>query len=167
MTFKDKTYAQRITDPMFYHSEVKFEERWTGPWERYGLGPASDGMASYKYDPFISHTPDYRAAFTEHGRPFLVEVQGTGTAAQVRTHKFKEKKLEELGKWNRLNDVVFWLWDDKTETYTMIRYNQIRLAIMQGKSTQGSFDGKRPYQALTVDWCNEHNEEEGLRSLYG
>ncbi len=167
MTFKDKNFNDRINDQMFYHSENIFEEKWPGPWERYGLGEKSKDMASWKFDPFISHTPDYRAALTATSKPVLVEVQGTGTNAEVRTHKFKKKKLDALGKWNSIHEVTFWLWDDKSESWIWTSWVSIRGMIARGMATEGSFDGKRPYWAIPVTTITDMSDEDRLVTLYG
>lgn len=167
MSFKDKPWDERISDEMFYHSERFFENLWPGPWEHYGLSEKSDTMAVYKMPPFILHTPDYRAALTAESTPVLVEVQGTGTQAEVRTHKFKQKKLDALGKWNSIHETTFWLWDDKTSSYVWTSYASIRLMIAQGKAELGEFDGKRPYWALPVDVVTEFADTDRLFEKYG
>ena len=167
MTFADKTWEERISDPMFYHSERIFEKMWPGPLQHFGLGLASNRMAVWKMPAFMLHTPDYIGGYTEESTPVLIEVQGTGTKAEVRTHKFKHKKLEALGKWNSIHEVTFWLWDDKTETYVWTSYASIRLMVAQGKATEGSFDGKRPYWAIPVDVVTECADTDRLLEKYG
>lgn len=167
MTFKDKTFDDRKSDEMWHHSEDFFEKLWPGPWARYGLGHEDDDMLSWRYDPFILHTPDYRAAVHDKATPVLVEVQGTGTNAKVRTHKFKQLKLDTLGKWNRHHEVTFWLWDDKEQSSIWTSYVSIRMAIGQGMATKGMFDGKRPYWALPVDTVRKIADTERLMELYG
>ena len=166
MTFKDKTWDDRISDPMFYHSETIFEKTWPGPLHHFGLGMGADDMAVWKMPPFLMHTPDYIGAYREDTTPVLIEVQGTGTKAQVRTHKFKQKKLDALGKWNSIHETTFWLWDDKDETYVWTSYASIRLMIAQGKGELGEFDGKRPYWAIPVDTVTEFADTDRLLEKY-
>lgn len=167
MTFKDKTFNDRINDEMWYHSEKIFEEKWPGLWAHAGLGEDDTAMASWMWSPMVAHMPDYRAALTAHTKPFWVEVQGTGTNASVRSHKFKQKKLDNLGLWNSKDEVTFWLWDDKTETAIWTSYASIRMMIGQGYAEQGLFDGKRPYWAIPVPIVEEHKDTERLRARYG
>ena len=166
MTYADKTFDERINDKMWNHSESRFEGLWTGPYEKYGLGEGSVDMATWKFPPFISHTPDYRAAFTPTSTPFLVEVQGTGTKAKIRTHKFKQKKLEALGKWNAISEVALWLWDDKTDSAILTSYISIRQMIQRGLAEQGTFDGKRPYWAIPVQTVWDNRDTDRLVSKY-
>jgi len=154
-TFNQRTWQDRKEgDPgFFYYSENKFEELWPGPASHFGLGMNTEGMATWKLSPFISHAPDYIAALTEESTPVLVEVQGTGRGGNqdgVAVHKFKQKKLQHLSKWNTLQEVTFWLWNDANQSWVWTSYASIRLAVAQGKGTEGSFDGKRPYWAIPV-----------------
>lgn len=171
-TFKDRDWATRKSgDPdFFYYSEQKFEETWAGPYGHFGLGAQTEGMATYKLSPFMSHAPDYIAALYETAQPFLVEVQGTGTGGAepdgTVTHKFKAKKLEQLAKWNTHDEVMFWLWNDATQTWLFTSYVSIRGMIAQGHATQGTFDGKRPYWSIPVDVIEKLADTERIYAKY-
>ena len=162
MSFKDKTFKDRFQDQMWHHSEDKFEQRWPYRYERFGLDQDDSSIDTWALDPFIRHTPDYVCQLAPRGTPLLVEVQGTG---KDQLHKFKRQKLDMLGKWNRIQDTWFWLWDDRAGLGTMISVPTVQLLIAQGKASEGSFDGKRPYWALPVDivvecsdWTPERKE---------
>jgi hypothetical protein len=146
--FHDKDYAGRSGDSMFDLSERRFEVLWEGPFFKYGLGESAAQLNSFKLGAFISHTPDYVAAFNATGQPMLVEIQGTGGHDLPYVHKFKKRKLDALGEWDRKNPVVFWLWNEQTMHAILISYKAVRMAIMQGKATEGTFDGFRPYWGL-------------------
>lgn len=166
--FHEKSWDERVADTeMFYHSERIFEKTWEGPFERFGLGEDSTNMASYKFPPFISHTPDYRAALTETSTPVLLEVQGTGGKGRVQQHKFKQKKLDALGKWNSIHEVTFWLWSDVDETYVWTSYASIRLMVAQGKAVKGQYDGHRDYWAIPVETVILNSDTERLMEKYG
>ena len=154
-TFKERDWATRKGGDFFYYSETKFEEHWPGPCSHFGLGADTETMATYKLSPFLSHAPDYLAAFGPETQPFMVEVQGTGNGGAdpdgTVTHKFKAKKLEQLAKWNTHDEVVFWLWNDANQTSVLTSYVSIRGMIAQGHAAQGSFDGKRPYWSIPAD----------------
>jgi hypothetical protein len=153
-TFSERNWQTRKSGDFFYFSEGKFEKFWDGPYAHFGLGEQTENMATWKLSPFLSHTPDYIAALHEDATPVLVEVQGTGLGGATEdgtlVHKFKQKKLEHLGKWNTIQEVTFWLWNDADETWVWTSYASIRLMIAQGKATEGSFDGMRPYWAIPV-----------------
>lgn len=164
MSFRDKTWEQRINDPMFYHSEKIFERIWPGPFEHFGLGVGANEMAVYKMPPFLLHAPDYIAAQTPESTPVLVEVQGCGKAGKE--HRFKQKKLDALGKWNSIHEVTFWLWSDADETFVWTSYVSIRGMIQQGHATQGLFDGKRPYWSIPVDVIEKLADTERIYAKY-
>ncbi len=166
--FHEKSWDERVADTeMFYHSERIFEKIWPGPFEHFGLGAGSNEMATYKMPPFLMHTPDYIGAYTPESVPVLIEVQGTGGKGRVQQHKFKQKKLGVLGKWNSIHEVTFWLWSDVDETYVWTSYASIRLMIAQGKGTEGQFDGKRPYWAIPVETVILNSDTERLMEKYG
>lgn len=171
-TFKERDWATRKggDSAYFYYSETRFEENWDGPFSHFGLGEDTESMSTYKLGPFLSHAPDYIAAFATETQPFLVEVQGTGTGGAepdgTVTHKFKTKKLEQLGKWNAHDEVVFWLWNDANHTSVLTSYVSIRGMIAQGHATQGSFDGKRPYWAIPVDVIEKLADTERIHAKY-
>jgi hypothetical protein len=152
VSFKDKNFRQRYNDPMWHHSEDKFEtwanrEGWL--WDRFGLDQDQARTSTWAYSLFIRHTPDYVCQLHPRGTPFLVEVQGTGTKNP--SHKFKLDKIEQLKKWNSHQDVWLWLWNDRAKRNTIISLNKLQLLIAQGKATRGAFDdGKRPYWELPV-----------------
>ena len=169
-TFKERDWATRKNGDFFDHSENKFEQHWDGPFAHFGFGAATEGMATYKMSPFVSHTPDYIAATSETARPVLVEVQGTGKGGSnngVITHKFKAKKLECLGKWNVLDEVTLWLWNDADQTFVWTSYVSVRGMIGRGMASMGTFDGNRPYYEIPVDLVAEHADTARLRGKYG
>lgn len=140
-----------MNDPMWRHSEKKFEEHFRYKWDRFGLDLDESEVDTWKLDEFIRHSPDYICQVRDRGRPFFVEVQGTGKGSSGgESHKFKLKKLEQLGKWNRYHDVWLWLWDDRLGRGDMISLNKLRLLIAQGKADRGQFDGHRDYWSLPV-----------------
>jgi penicillin-binding protein-related factor A (putative recombinase) len=96
-----------------------------------------------------------------------MEVQGTGNKHVLPEHKFKEKKLEALAKWNQLSEVVFWLWHEQTATWVMTSYVSIRMMIAQGKGTKEMFDGKRPFWAIPLQTVLDCNDQERLLNIYG
>ena len=151
MSYSDKTFAQRVSDPMWKHSEKKFEELFPYKYDRFGLDLDDTQIDTWALDEFIRHSPDYVCQVADRGTPFLVEVQGTGKGSSGgESHKFKLKKLEQLGKWNKHHDVWLWLWDDRNEIADMISLNKLRLLIAQGKAERGQFDGHRDYWSLPV-----------------
>lgn len=169
-TFSQREWNDRIGGDFFRHSELKFENIWPGQWSHFGLGPATEGMATYHMSQFSQKAPDYIASLTDTSIPFFVEVQGTGKGGDidgVRSHKFKQLKLDMLGKWNSHDEVTLWLWDDQTQTSIWTSYVSVRMMIAQGKAEQGLFDGKRPYWALPVDVIYEHADTERLMARYG
>lgn len=177
MTVFKKNFAQRTWedrkegDPdFFYYSESKFEEHWPGPAAHFGLGAETEGMATWKMGPFMSHAPDYIAALGADTTPLLVEIQGTGTGGAIDgiiSHKFKQKKLDALGKWNSHSEVTFWLWNDADDTHIWTSYVSIRGMIGSGKAIRGEFDGFRTYWAIPVEVIQEHADTERLMERYG
>jgi len=165
VSYHDKNFEGRINDTMWNHSEDLFEQLWDGPWERYGLGEQSRNMASWKYSPFVSHTPDYRAALGAKTQPMLVEVQGSAG----RYHKFKGKKLAALGKWNSIDEVTFWLWNEETKQPTWVSYAQIRLMTHRpgAEYTDTLFDGKRPGWRIPCEMVSEMADTDRLNDRYG
>jgi hypothetical protein len=168
VSYSDRSTKDRLTDQSFWQfSEKKFESIWPGPWEPYGLGQKASDMASWKFDPFISHTPDYRAALNENSTPVLVEVQGTGKGASIPGWKFKEKKLRILGQWNRIHETTFWLWDNETESEVWTSWVSINLIVSRGLAEKVLLDGHRPTWALPCDLVREHADTDRLWDLYG
>lgn len=171
VTFSERDWATRKGGDFFYYSEGKFETFWPGPAAHFGLGVETEGMATYKMTPFMSHAPDYIAALTDTSVPVLVEVQGTGAGGSengIVTAKFKQKKLDALGKWNSVaGEVTFWLWEDFTKTFVWTSYVSIRGMIAQGKATQGLFDGKRPYWSLPFQTIVDNADTARLMDRYG
>lgn len=171
-TFSERSWSVRKNGDksFFYYSEGKFEQHWPGPYSHFGLGEQTEDMSTYMLSPFLSHAPDYIAAFAPDTKPFLVEVQGTGAggadADGVVTHKFKIKKLEQLAKWNSTDEVVFWLWNDADQTFCYTSYASIRGMIGRGLATQDSFDGKRPYWAIPVQDIIDNADTERIDSKY-
>ena len=155
--FAQRTWDSRKRDDpdYFYYSEAKFESHWRGPFAHFGLGADTEGMATFKMNAFMSHAPDYIAAKSDWGVPVLVEVQGTGRGGAEQgtvTHKFKQKKLDALGKWNSVaGEVTFWLWNDADQTFVWTSYVSVRGMIARGMAHQGVFDGHRPYWSLPVE----------------
>lgn len=170
-TFQERDWAVRKDGDFFYYSEDRFEENWDGPFAHFGLGSDTEVMATYKLSKFMSHAPDYLAAFTKESQPFLVEVQGTGLGGAepdgTVTHKFKQGKLDALAKWNSHDEVVFWLWDDSTHTFVVTSYVSIRGMIARGMGTQGLFDGKRPYWSIPVQTIIDNSDYDRIRDKYG
>ena len=170
-TFSKRDWSTRKGGDFFYYSEGRFEEFWPGPAAHFGLGAETEGMATYMMGAFMSHAPDYIAAWGADTPPVLVEVQGTGTGGADEdgtvTHKFKQKKLDALGQWNSKSEVTFWLWNDADKTWVWTSYVSIRGMIARGMATQGLFDGKRPYWALPVSVIEEHADTERLLEHYG
>ena len=169
-TFSERNWDTRKNGDFFYYSEGKFEEHWPGPCAHFGLGAETEGMATYKMGAFMSHAPDYIAALDGDTQPVLVEVQGTGNGGAtegVVSHKFKQKKLDALGKWNSHSEVTFWLWNDADKTWVWTSYVSVRGMIARGMADQGLFDGKRPYWALPVATIQEHADTARLEQLYG
>jgi hypothetical protein len=151
MSFKDKTYDERIKDRhMWNHSERAFEANWPYRKIRFGFDNDMDDadFDTWACAPFVRHAPDYQAQVVPRGQVFFVEVQGTG---KDRLHKFKQGKLDQLKLWNQHQDVWFWLWDNNLQTGTMISLNKIMLLIAQGKAKMDKFDGHRIYYAIHVD----------------
>lgn len=171
VTFSERDWATRKGGDFFYHSELKFEEHWPGIFSHFGLGEDTEGMATWKMTPFMSHAPDYLAALTNESTPVLVEVQGTGKGGAedgVVTAKFKQKKLDALGKWNSTaGEVTFWLWEDFSKTSVWTSYVSIRGMIGQGKASQGLFDGKRPYWSLPFQTIVDNADTDRLMARYG
>lgn len=169
-TFSERDWNTRKGGDFFYYSEGQFEKFWPGPCAHFGLGAETEGMATYRMGAFMSHAPDYIAAVNDESTPVLVEVQGTGKGGAtdgVLTHKFKQKKLDALSGWNSKSEVTFWLWNDADQTYVWTSYVSIRGMIAQGKATQGSFDGKRPYWALPVEAVEQFADTARLLDRYG
>jgi hypothetical protein len=170
-TFSERDWATRKGGDFFYHSESMFEAEWPGPASHFGLGEDTEGMATYKMSPFVSHAPDYIAALTETSQPVFVEVQGTGMGGAtegVLSHKFKQKKLDNLQKWNTYDEVTFWLWEDFSKTHIWTSYASVRMMINQGQGvTAGSFDGKRPYWAIELEVMIAKADTERLMEKYG
>lgn len=169
-TFKERDWKERKSTGFFYHSETMFEEHWAGPYSHFGLGEDTESMATYKLSPFLGHAPDYIASLYPDTQPFLIEVQGTGVGGAepdgTITHKFKAKKLEQLGKWNIHDEVVFWLWNDATQTWLLTSYVSLRGMMAQGHATQGLFDGKRPYWSIPVDVIEKLADTERIYAKY-
>lgn len=169
-TFSERDWNTRKGGDFFYHSEGQFEKHWPGPYAHFGLGAETEGMATYKMGPFISHAPDYIAALTDESTPVLVEVQGTGTGGAqdgVLTHKFKQKKLDALSKWNSKAEVTFWLWNDADKTFIWTSYASVRMAIATGQATEGEFDGFRTYWSVPVELLTVLADTDRLREQYG
>lgn len=168
MSYSERSTKDRLTDQGFWQfSEKRFEENWPGIWENYGLGEKASGYSSYKFSPFISHTPDYRAALTPESVPVLVEVQGTGAGAAIPGWKFKEKKLAELSKWNKIHETTFWLWDNATKTSVWTSFASINLMIMQGNATQHLLDGHRKTWAIDCNVMRDCADTDRLEARYG
>jgi len=165
MSFKDKPFEERHNDSMFDLSERRFELLWDGPYFKYGLGQEASKLNSFKLGAFISHTPDYVAAFTETSQPLLIEVQGTGGQPPYQ-HRFKKRKLDALGRWDKENPVAFWLWFDPDQTYHLVSYKAIRMATLQGKATEGTFDGFRPYWAIDMETMDAIEDSAALRKQF-
>lgn len=166
MSFKDKTYSERIRDRhMWNHSERAFESHWPHRLLRFGYNNDVDGQEfdTWASAPFIRHAPDYQCQTMPRGTVFFVEVQGTG---KDRLHKFKEQKLGELANWNRYQDVWFWLWDNNKQQGTMISLNKLRLLIAQGKADKGLFDGHRPYWSVHVDLIVAESDWDDRKGKY-
>lgn len=170
-TFSERDWATRKGGDFFDHSEQIFEEKWTGPYARFGLGPQTEDMATWKLSAKLSHTPDYLAALHQETQPMLVEVQGTGMGGAsngVLSHKFKHKKLDALQKWNTDDEVTFWLWNDADQTFVWTSYASVRMMINQGNGVHlGSFDGKRPYWAIDVEVIQAKADTARLLEKYG
>lgn len=166
MSFKDKTFQQRFNDVMWNHSERAFVEAFDGKLYRFGLDQMTDEspIDGWALPPFVRYMPDYIGQLIDRGKPFLIEVQGTG---KDRLHKFKLDKLDNMGKWQTHMDVWYWLWDDTLKIGTMISYHQLKLIIAQGKATRDSFDGgKRPYWAIPVNTILEMSDWGTRRGSY-
>lgn len=170
-TFQDRDWATRKGGDFFYYSENKFMQHWDGQFAHFGLGEHTEHMATWKLSAFISHAPDFLAAFGTETKPFFIEVQGTGMGGADQdgtvTHKFKAKKLDALAKWNSTDEVAFWLWDDSTHTAVLTSYVSIRGMIARGLASQGLFDGKRPYWAIDVQTIIDNNDYARLVDKYG
>lgn len=163
ISYKDKTFQDRYKDEFWQHSERKFEALWPHRWQRFGLNKDDGQVDLWKLDPFIRFTPDYVTQING-GEPFLVEVQGTG---KDRLHKFKFDKLENIGKWNKVQPTVYWLWDDTLARWDVISYPALRLLITRGLATQDQFDGHRPYWAVPVETIQEHSDYKAVLEKYG
>lgn len=169
-TFKERDWNTRKNGDFFYYSEGKFEEHWPGPCAHFGLGAQTEGMATWKLSPFLSHAPDYLAALTPESTPVLVEVQGTGMGGADNgtvTHKFKQKKLDALAKWNATGELTFWLWNDADQTWVWTSYVSIRGMIARGMATEGNFDGHRRYWQIPVETIINNADTERLETKYG
>lgn len=171
-TFSERNWKTRIGGDFFYHSESKFEEHWPGPFAHFGLGASTEGMATYKMSPFLSHTPDYIAALTDASTPVLVEVQGTGRGGAtdgVLNHKFKARKLDTLAKWNSSDEVTFWLWNDADQSHIWTSYGSIRMMLGRGVAqyTDTLFDGKRPGWIIPVEEVARYADTDRLIDRYG
>lgn len=170
-TFSERDWATRKGGDFFDHSEQIFEKLWTGPYARFGLGPQTEGLATYKLSAKMCHTPDYLAALGAETRPVFVEVQGTGQGGAkdgVLSHKFKQRKMNALQQWNKDDEVTFWLWDDHNKEFIWTSYASVRMMIQQGQGvTLGFFDAKRPYWAIEVDVMIQKADTERLLEKYG
>lgn len=170
-TFSERDWATRKNGDFFDHSEQQFEKFWYGPYARFGLGPQTEGMATYKLSAKLSHTPDYIAAITDTSQPMLVEVQGTGQGGAkdgVLSHKFKQKKMDSLQRWNKDDEVTFWLWNDQNKSWIWTSYASVRMMINQGEGvTLGFFDGKRPYWAIDIGVMTAKSDQARLMEKYG
>jgi hypothetical protein len=168
VSYSDRSTKDRLTDQGFWQfSEKRFEEHWPGIWEPYGLGEKASSYASYKFAPFISHTPDYRAALTPNSIPVLVEVQGTGSGATIPGWKFKQKKLDNLVKWNKIHPTTVWLWDNATKTFVWTSVMSIKLMVMRGLATEHLLDGHRQTWAIECDVVREHADTAELERKHG
>ena len=141
MSFKDKNYAARSADPMFYHSERKFEQYYPAPWAPTGISAKDAELNTWTLPPRERHRPDYWGHLP-WGSPkqdmVFIEVQGTGKGGGSK-FKFKKLKLEALKIVNRDVPVWFWLWDDETQCAWMISYPSLTLLIGQGHAEDGKF----------------------------
>lgn len=171
VTFSERDWATRKGGDFFDHSEQIFEKLWSGPFARFGLGPQTEGMATYKLSAKLSHTPDYLAALGAETQPVFVEVQGTGAGGASNgtlSHKFKQRKLNALQQWNRDDEVTFWLWNDQNKEFIWTSYASVRMMLAQGQGvTYGSFDGKRPYSAIEVEVMQAKADTDRLMAKYG